>query len=113
MGLDPMLIVNVVEHVMARHSCVAEVKDRCLTCLSKISYRFATTGDPNPLLRLEGLVRKNTTSKKTQADDLGSAPATKPVAAVKQKGDGERLDLADTFGGDAPSSFQNGTTSLP
>ena len=183
MGLDPMSVVNVVEHVMARHSCVAEVKERCLTCLAKLSDRFATAGDSNALLRLEDLVRKNKTShslemqlraceydallmaakgilppksapgddlfgapggatispaiisaakealtrmpivdlkvlqKKKQADDfyddMGSGPATKPVAAVKQKGGGDLLDLADIFGGDAPSSVQNGTTSLP
>lgn len=182
MGLDPTSVVNLVEHVMTRHSCVAEVKERCLTCFAKLSDRFANAGDPSAVERLEALVRKSKTShalemqlraceydallmaakgilppkstggddlfgvsdgatispgiisaakealtrmpivdlkvlqKKKQADDfyddMGSGAATKPVA-VKQKGGGDLLDLADIFGGGAPTSVPNGTTSLP
>lgn len=62
MGLDPSSVVNIVEHVMTRHSCVSEVKERCLTCCVKLSDRFANCGDSAALERLEKLVRKNKTS---------------------------------------------------
>lgn len=62
MGLEPNAVVNLVEDVMARHSCPQEVKERSLTCFAKLSDRFANNGDAAALQRLEKHIQKNKTS---------------------------------------------------
>ena len=59
MALDPSEVVNIVEEVMKRRSCPAEVKQRVLTCFAKLRERYANVADGAVLEKLESLVKKH------------------------------------------------------
>ncbi|KAL7446027.1 hypothetical protein ACHAXH_009841 [Discostella pseudostelligera] len=57
-ALDPTAVVAIVEAVVARHTCPLEVKQRGLTCFTKLRERFADVADGATLDRLQALVKK-------------------------------------------------------
>lgn len=63
MALDPLTVVDVVESVINRHSCTADIKQRALTCFVKLSDRFSSSGDAGAIDKLQKLVKKNQKSR--------------------------------------------------
>lgn len=57
MAIEPSSIVTTVEEVSGRHNCGEEVKVRALTCYTKLSDRFADSGDTETLERLHEHVK--------------------------------------------------------
>ena len=57
-ALEPSAVVGIVEAVVARHTCPLEVKQRGLTCCTKLRERFADVADGATLERLQALVKK-------------------------------------------------------
>ena len=58
-ALDPSEVVGIVEEVMNRRSCPAEVKQRALTCFAKLRERYAGVADAGILEKLEMLVKNH------------------------------------------------------
>ena len=58
MALEPGAVVDIVDEVMNRHSCPLEVKQRGLTCFTKLRERFANVADGATLEKLQTLVKK-------------------------------------------------------
>jgi AP-1 complex subunit gamma-1 len=59
MALEPGEVVGIVEGVMMRRSCPAEVKARALTCFAKLRERYSGVADGAVLEKLEMLVKKH------------------------------------------------------
>jgi AP-1 complex subunit gamma-1 len=59
LGLDPSSVVRIVEQVITRNSCPLEIKERCLTCLAKLSDRYANDSDTAALQKIEEILRNN------------------------------------------------------
>ena len=59
MALEPGAVVDIVDEVMNRHSCPLEVKQRGLTCFTKLRERFANVADGATLEKLQTLVKKH------------------------------------------------------
>eukprot|EP00571_Detonula_confervacea_P013229 CAMPEP_0172297286 /NCGR_PEP_ID=MMETSP1058-20130122/369_1 /TAXON_ID=83371 /ORGANISM="Detonula confervacea, Strain CCMP 353" /LENGTH=1015 /DNA_ID=CAMNT_0013006419 /DNA_START=58 /DNA_END=3105 /DNA_ORIENTATION=- len=59
MELEPIAVVDIVEEVMARHTCPMEVKQRALTCFTKLRERFSGVADGETLEKLQSLVVKH------------------------------------------------------
>ena len=58
MAIEPNSIVSTVEEVTGRHNCGQEVKERAVTCYTKLSERLANAGDAETLERLHHHVKK-------------------------------------------------------
>ena len=59
-ALEPMAVVKIVEEVMNRHTCPLEVKQRALTCFTKLRERFGDeVADGATLDKLQSLVEKH------------------------------------------------------
>jgi AP-1 complex subunit gamma-1 len=58
MALDPASVVEIVEEVMNRHTCPVEVKQRALTCFTKLRERFENSADAATLEKIQNLVKK-------------------------------------------------------
>lgn len=54
-ALDPTAVVNTVEAVILRPSCTEEVKQRALTCFTKLWHRFSSLGHTEVLPKLQRL----------------------------------------------------------
>mmetsp|Transcript_1886 Transcript_1886/g.2745 ORF Transcript_1886/g.2745 Transcript_1886/m.2745 type:complete len:970 (+) Transcript_1886:117-3026(+) len=61
-GIDPASIVKTVEDVTKRHICPEEVKERAITCFTKLSERFANCADAGTMDKLHKLVQKHSKS---------------------------------------------------
>lgn len=59
MASEPAEVVGIVEQIMTRRSCPAEVKQRALTCFAKLRERYASVADASVLDKLEALVKKH------------------------------------------------------
>uniref|UniRef100_A0A7S3VAG3 AP-1 complex subunit gamma n=1 Tax=Chaetoceros debilis TaxID=122233 RepID=A0A7S3VAG3_9STRA len=59
---DAASIVATIEEVIDRHMCPEEVKQHSLTAFTKLSERFANSGDSVTLSKLQELVQKNSKS---------------------------------------------------
>ena len=58
MALEASSVVDIVNEVMNRHTCPMEVKQRALTCFTKLRERFANVADGATLEKLQSLVKK-------------------------------------------------------
>jgi len=58
MALEPAAIVDIVNEVMNRHTCPMQVKQRALTCFTKLRERFANVADAATLDKLQTLLKK-------------------------------------------------------
>ena len=58
MALEPTSVVEIVEEVMNRHTCPLEVKQRALTCFTKLRERFENSADAATLEKIQNLVKK-------------------------------------------------------
>jgi len=58
MALEPTSVVEIVEEVMKRHTCPLEVKQRALTCFTKLRERFENSADAATLEKIQNLVKK-------------------------------------------------------
>lgn len=59
---DPASILETLEKVIGRHVCTVEVKQHAMTAFTKLSERFAGSGDTVTLNRLQALVKQNAKS---------------------------------------------------
>lgn len=57
-AIEPASVVQTVEDVTKRHICPEEVKERALTCFTKLSERYANCADAGTLDKLHKLVQK-------------------------------------------------------
>ncbi len=62
-ALDPASVVNTVETAVSRHTCPQTVKERSLTCFTKLSERYANCGDAATISKLHGLVKMHSKSQ--------------------------------------------------
>ena len=111
MGLEPSAVVTTVEEVTNRHSCPEEVKERALTCFTKLSERFAGIADAETLARLHKLVKKYEGShslelqlRSCEYDALINAIKGVKVSVKTPQSSDDMLGMAD--GGDAPLSAE-------
>lgn len=63
MALDPSSIVRTIEAVTERHGCPEYIKERALTAYAKLSQRFADSGDPAALSKLQSLLEEHASSR--------------------------------------------------
>ena len=100
MALDPSAVVDIVEEVMNRHTCPPEVKQRALTCFTKLRERFADTADAATLEKLQTLVRKHEGSHSLELQlrscEYGALINALKGVSVKR---GENGGQDDIFGG--------------
>ncbi len=61
-AIEPASIVKTVEDVTKRHICPEEVKERALTCFTKLSERYANCADAGTIDKLHKLVQKHSKS---------------------------------------------------
>ena len=61
-AIDPASVVQTVEGVINRHTCPQEVKERAITCFTKLSERYANSGDSQTTDKLHSLVKKHSKS---------------------------------------------------
>lgn len=61
-SIDPATVVKTVEDIITRHTCPPKVKERALTCFTKLSERYASCGDESTVMKLHSLVKKHSTS---------------------------------------------------
>jgi AP-1 complex subunit gamma-1 len=61
-AIDPASVVNTVEEVVTRHTCPEKVKERAITCFTKLSERYANSGDSDTIERLHKHVKKHSKS---------------------------------------------------
>jgi len=111
MGLEPSSVVSTVEDITTRHSCPEEVKERALTCFTKLSERFAGIADADTVARLHKLVKKYEGShslelqlRSCEYDALLNAIKGVKVSVKNPQNSDDMLGMAD--GGDAPLSSE-------
>jgi len=61
-GIEASSVLATVEEVIRRNTCTEDIKEHALTAFTKLSERFATSGDTATLKRLQELVNKNSNS---------------------------------------------------
>ncbi|EED88719.1 gamma subunit of tetrameric clathrin adaptor complex AP2 [Thalassiosira pseudonana CCMP1335] len=118
MALEPSAVVEIVEQVMNRPSCSLEVKQRVLTCFTKLQERFVDSGDAATLDKLQNLVKKHEGSHSLELQlrscEYGALINAIKGVALKRASGGEDDIFGDIFGGGgtpAPAT-QNGSSSL-
>jgi AP-1 complex subunit gamma-1 len=99
MALEPSAVVEIVEQVMNRPSCSLEVKQRVLTCFTKLQERFVDSGDAATLDKLQNLVKKHEGSHSLELQlrscEYGALINAIKGVALKRASGGED----DIFGG--------------
>ncbi len=96
-GNDPSSILATLEEVISRHTCAQETKEHALTAFTKLSERFASTGDAATLSRLQELVKKNSKSYSLELQ-LRSCEYDALISAMKGIKVGNSADADDIFG---------------
>ncbi|KAL9189428.1 hypothetical protein ACHAXT_009103 [Thalassiosira profunda] len=109
MALEPMAVVEIVEGVMNRHTCPMEVKQRALTCFTKLRERFANTGDAATLEKLQNLVEQHAGSHSLELQlrscEYGALiNAIKGVSIKRASDDGGEEDIFGGGGGGGSES---------
>lgn len=82
MGLEPSSVVSTVEDITKRHSCPVEVKERALTCYTKLTERFTGIANADTIARLHNLVKKYEGSRSLELQ-LRSCEYDALIQAVK------------------------------
>lgn len=62
-AIDTNSILETLEEVIGRHTCTEDIKRVALTAFTKLSERFANSGDTATLAKLQELVKKNSKSQ--------------------------------------------------
>lgn len=62
-AIDTNSILETLEEVIGRHTCTEDIKRVALTAFTKLSERFANSGDTATLSKLQELVKKNSKSQ--------------------------------------------------
>lgn len=102
---DAASVLATLEDVISRHTCTEEAKQHALTAFTKLSERFATTGDSATLMRLQELVKKNSKSHALELQ-LRSCEYDALINAMKGvkvgSGDGNDIFGSNSDGGVSP-----------
>ena len=96
MALEPASVVEIVEEVMNRHTCPLEVKQRALTCFTKLRERFENSADAATLEKIQSLVQKHegSSSLELQLRSCEYGALINAIRGVSVKGS----DSDDIFG---------------
>lgn len=107
MALEPASVVEIVEEVMNRHTCPLEVKQRALTCFTKLRERYENSADAVTLEKVQNLVKKYEGSHSLELQ-LRSCEYGALIDAIKgvsmKRGDGD-----DIFGANQGSESVSDT----
>ena len=63
MALEPASVVSTIENISKHVTCPMEVKERAITCFTKLSDRFANVSDTATLEKIHDLVKQNSKSQ--------------------------------------------------
>ena len=105
-ALEPTAVVGIVEEVVSRHTCPLEVKQRGLTCFTKLRERFADVADGSTLDRLQALVKKfeDSHSLELQLRSCEYGALINAIKGVSVNRGSNRDEGEDIFGGSSSLS---------
>lgn len=108
-ALEPTSVVSIVEDVVARHTCPLEVKQRGLTCFTKLSERFTNVADGAMLERLQALVKKyeDSHSLELQMRSCEYGALMNALKGVTVKRGSNNVGEEDIFGGGSSGSVSD------
>jgi AP-1 complex subunit gamma-1 len=107
MAIEPNSIVTTVDEVTGRLNCGQEVKERALTCYTKLCDRLADTGDTETLETLHNHVKKYSTHHSLELQ-LRSCEFDALISAMKGKAPSSNGALnGDIFGSEGVGSVNN------
>ena len=98
MALEPASVVSTIENISKHVTCPMEVKERVITCFTKLSDRFANVSDTATLEKIHDLVKQNSKSQSLELQ-LHSCEYDALLNAVKGIAMGGENKSDDIFGG--------------
>lgn len=96
-ALDPASVVSTIETSVSRHTCPEAVKERALTCFTKLSERYANCADAATISKLHDLVKMHSKSQSLELQ-LRSCEFDALINAMKGVATSSSAPTDDIFG---------------